>query len=145
MTIPTTSKAITETPANTPKPIGNTSNFFPGGSKGSAAPALSGLAVGDTTEDDELEDSGKGEGVGEGGGGAAVDESVPGCGVATGSGTDEGASLLVLLSPGAEPWGQQQGPERRARIILHVRDATELVTSGLGTEVSVIEITVKTS
>jgi len=34
VTIPTTNKAITDTPANTPRPIGNTSNFFPGGSKG---------------------------------------------------------------------------------------------------------------
>lgn len=120
MTIPTTSKAITETPANTPKPIGNTSNFFPGGSKGAAAPAFSGLAVGDVAEDDELEDSGKDKGVDEGG--ATVGESVlSGCGVATGFGTDEGAPLLVLVSLGG--------------------DTAELVTSGRGTEVSVIETT----
>jgi len=122
VTIPTTSKAITETPANTPKPIGNTSNLFPGGSKGAAAPAFSGLAVGDTAEDDEPDDSGKDKGVDEGGGETAVGESVlSGCGVATGSGTDEGALLLVLVSLGG--------------------DATELVTSGRGTEVSVIETT----
>jgi len=105
VTIPTTSKAITDTPANTPKPIGNTSNFFPGGSKGAAAPAFSGLAVGDTTGDGEVEDSdsGKDEGVDEGGGETTVGESVlSGCGVATGFGTDEGASLLVLVSLGTK-------------------------------------------
>jgi len=93
VTIPTTNRATTETPANTPKPIGNTSNFFPGGSKG-AAPAFSEVAVG------------LGEG-GEGGGEVVVDKSglggcglpgcgppgcgcgVPGCGVAAGFGTEE--------------------------------------------------------
>lgn len=81
MTIPTTAKAITETPANTPKPIGNTSNFFPGGSKGAAAaPALSGVELGDTVGGGEPEDWGKG--TVEGGGVVVVDRSgLSGCGL----------------------------------------------------------------
>lgn len=90
MTIPTTSKAITETPANTPKPIGNTCNFFPGGSKGASAPAFSALAVGETVGGNELEDWDKGKGVEEDGGETAVDESaLSGCEVAVGIGTEE--------------------------------------------------------
>jgi len=58
VTIPTTNKATTETPANTPRPIGKTSSFFPGGSKGSAPAALSEEGVADG-EDDVLEDEGK--------------------------------------------------------------------------------------
>lgn len=61
MTIPTTTNAITETPAKTPKPIGKTSNFFPGGSKGAAAaPAFSAPAVGDAVGVEELDDWSKG-------------------------------------------------------------------------------------
>jgi len=77
VTIPTTTNAITETPANTPKPIGNTSNFFPGGSKGvGSAPAFSALALGDTVGGDELEDWGKGKGTVEDGGKVTLDGSV---------------------------------------------------------------------
>lgn len=86
MTIPTTNKAITETPANTPRPIGNTSSFFPGGSK--AAPAFSGVAVGGGGEDDEPDESGKGDG--EDVGKVTVDEPMPpGCGLAAGFGKEE--------------------------------------------------------
>jgi len=48
---------MTETPANTPKPIGSTSSFLPGGSK---AVCASGLAVGESNEDDEDAESGNG-------------------------------------------------------------------------------------
>ena len=91
VTIPTTINAITETPANTPKPMGNTSNFFPGGSKGvAAAPAFSALAVGDTVGDDELDDWIKGTGTVEDGGKVSGDGSVlSGSGVAVGFGTEE--------------------------------------------------------
>ena len=75
MTIPTTINAITETPANTPKPIGNTSSFFPGGSKGAVAPATSGVAVGDGGDGDGPEERGNGDGE---------DESTPPGGGATG-------------------------------------------------------------
>lgn len=43
---------MAETPANTPKPIGSTCSFFPGGSK-AAAPEFSVVAVGERLEDDE--------------------------------------------------------------------------------------------
>jgi len=39
---------MTETPANTPKPIGSTSSFFPGRSRGVGAPAFSELGFGVT-------------------------------------------------------------------------------------------------
>jgi len=48
---------MTETPANTPKPIGSTSSFFPGGSKAACA---SGVAVGESDEENEDEESGNG-------------------------------------------------------------------------------------
>jgi len=77
VTIPTTTSAITETPANTDKPIGNTSNFFPGGSKGVvSAPAFSAPAFGDTVGGGELEDCCKGKGVVEDGGKVTLDGSV---------------------------------------------------------------------
>ena len=85
MTIPTTNRATTETPANTPKPIGNTSNFFPGGSGDVAAPAFPALGFG---EGDELEGWDKGEDV-EDEGGVVVESALSGCGVAAGFGTEE--------------------------------------------------------
>ena len=94
MTIPTTAKAITETPANTPRPIGNTSNFFPGGSKVVAAPAFSGLEDGDWAEGDVLEGWDRGTG----------DEDM----TLSGSGVTE-PSLVLVLS-GAEQRSQQQHP-----------------------------------
>jgi len=78
VTIPTTNKATTETPANTPKPIGNTSNFFPGGSKGVGAAALSEVGDGDG------EDEGK-VSAGE----LTLSAGEPGCGVGAGLGTEE--------------------------------------------------------
>lgn len=87
---------MTETPANTPKPIGSTSSFFPGGSKAVDAPAFSAVGVGDRVEDKEREESGKvegedgGKGGGEDGGKVTVDEpTLSGCGVAVGLGTEE--------------------------------------------------------
>jgi hypothetical protein len=74
---------MTETPANTPNPIGNTSSFFPGGSKGvDAAPAASALAAGDWVGSNELEDGDKGNGDDEDG------STLSGCGVAIGFGTE---------------------------------------------------------
>jgi hypothetical protein len=88
VTIPTASKAMTETPANTPNPIGSTSSFFPGGSKVVDAPAFSAVGVGEGVEDKEREESGKGND--EDGGKVTVDELVvSGCGVAVGLGTEE--------------------------------------------------------
>lgn len=96
MTIPTTNKAMTETPANTPKPIGSTSSFFPGGSKVVDAPAGSAVGFGDRVEDKEREERGKddgedgGRGNDEDGGKMTVDEpTLSGCGVAEGLGTEE--------------------------------------------------------
>lgn len=87
---------MTETPANTPKPIGNTSNFFPGGSNGAAAPAFSAPADGEEAGDGEPEDSGKGRGVDENEGEGSVDVSVlSGCEVATGVCTEESPPVLV--------------------------------------------------
>ena len=78
---------MTETPANTPKPIGSTSSFFPGGSKDAAAPAFSAVGVGEGVEDEEREESCKGND--EGGGKVTVDEpTLSGCGVAVGFGTE---------------------------------------------------------
>jgi len=90
VTIPTTNKAITETPANTPKPIGNTSSFFPGGSTAACA---SEVALGDRDD--------WGNGDVRDGGRLTVDEFVlsgrgpvgspvlVGCGLAVGFGTEE--------------------------------------------------------
>jgi len=79
---------MTETPANTPKPIGNTSSFFPGGSKGAGAPRFSEVAVWEGDEDNEREERDKGND--EDWGKAILDEPVlPGCGVAAGFGTEE--------------------------------------------------------
>jgi len=79
---------MTETPANTPNPIGNTSSFFPGGSKGAAAPTFSEVAVGERDGDEEDEERGKGDD--EDCGKAIIDEPVlSGCGVAVGFGTEE--------------------------------------------------------
>jgi hypothetical protein len=91
VTIPTTTSAITETPANTPKPIGRTSSFFPGGLKDvDTAPAFSALTVGVTVGDVELEDWVKGKGTVEDGGKVSVDVSMlSGCEVAVGFGTEE--------------------------------------------------------
>lgn len=109
---------MTETPANTPKPIGNTSNFFPGGLKGvAAAPAFSALAVGGK----ELEDWSKGT-------------------VEDGGGVTSGRSVPVLVLSGAEPPSQAQVQSMEFGL-LHVRG----VTSDRGTEVRVIESTTETS
>ena len=96
VTIPTTNKAMTETPANTPKPIGSTSSFFPGGSKVVDAPAGSAVGFGDRVEDKEREERGKddgedgGRGNDEDGGKVTVDEpTLSGCGVVVGLGTEE--------------------------------------------------------
>lgn len=90
MTIPTTNKAITETPANTPKPIGNTSNFFPGGSTAAWASEVA-LGDGDDWDKSDVRDGGE----------LTVDEVVlsgsgpvgrpvlSGCGLAVGFGTEE--------------------------------------------------------
>ena len=77
---------MTETPANTPNPIGSTSSFLPGGSK---AVCASGLAVGESNEDDEDAESGNGND--EDWGNATVDESgLSGCGVvAVGLGAED--------------------------------------------------------
>jgi len=87
---------MTETPANTPKPIGSTSSFFPGGSKAVDAPAFSAVGVGDKAEDKEREESGKGNGEDGGKGNdedgdkVTVDEpALSGCGEAVGLGTEE--------------------------------------------------------
>jgi hypothetical protein len=112
VTIPTTNKAIAETPANTPKPIGNTCSFFPGKD---AAPAFSGVAVGDGDEANDPEERGKGNDEDE----SRVVDVVPklsarelvggpvppGCEVTTGSGTEETPVLL-----GAELTSQRRGP-----------------------------------
>lgn len=84
VTIPTTSNAITETPANTPNPIGNTCSFFPGGSTNAGAPAFSefatGVGVGPDEGDGELPTSGRGP----------VGRTVlPDSGVPVGIGTEE--------------------------------------------------------
>jgi len=71
VTIPTTAKATTEIPANTPKPIGSTSNFFPGGSEVVGAPAPSAVGV---------EDRGKRDDEG-GGKETVVGPVLSGCGV----------------------------------------------------------------
>lgn len=96
MTIPTTSNAIVETPANTPRPIGNTSNFFPGGLNAvDTAPAFSALGVGGKVGDGEFEDWSKGT-VGDGG--VSVGGSVlSGCGVSVGFGTDEIPYQIVRI------------------------------------------------
>jgi len=84
VTIPTTSNAITETPANTPNPIGNTCSFFPGGSTNDGAPAFSefatGVGVGPDEGDGEPPTSGRGPV------GSIV---LPGCVVPVGIGTEE--------------------------------------------------------
>ena len=127
MTIPTTAKATTEIPANTPKPIGSTSNFFPGGSEVVGAPAPSAVGV---------EDRGKREDEGVGG------RVLSGCGVAVGFDTEDvpygksereyhktitvwltttaggTISLLVPVLLGADPPSQYRGPTRWARIII---------------------------
>jgi len=123
VTIPTTIKAMPETPANTPNPIGSTSSFFPGGSNGAGASALSGVGVGDSDDDPEEEDKGNDED----GPRLSAREFVgcpglPGCGVAAGSGIEE-ISITLLESV---PLGGND---------------TELLTLGRGTEVSVIETT----
>jgi len=87
VTIPTTNKATTETPANTPKPIGNTSNFFPGGSNGVEAPAFSEVGVGDrggTEGDPKL---------------SAREVVFSGCGSGVGFGASGGGTVLLLPSP----------------------------------------------
>jgi len=124
---------MTETPANTPKPIGSTSSFLPGGSKDAAAPAFSAVGVGEGVEDKEREESDKGND--EDGGKVATDEPVlSGCGVAVGlgieetpittAGTPEDDTITLLLTP----------------VLLEGND-TELLKLGKGTEVSVIEVT----
>jgi hypothetical protein len=113
---------MAETPANTPKPIGNTSSFFPGGSKGAAAPAFSEAGVGDGDRDEDF-------------GGATVDvprlsgrEPVggpvfPGCGAAGGFGPGEDGRTTLL------------------ELVLLEGSDTELLSLGRGTKVSVTEIT----
>lgn len=90
MTIPTTNKAITETPANTPKPIGNTSSFFPGGSTAAWAWEVA-LGDGDDRGKSDVRDEG-GLTVGEVvlSGSCPVGSPVlPGCGLTVGFGTEE--------------------------------------------------------
>lgn len=80
--------AMPEMPANTPKPIGSTSSFFPGGSKVAAAPAFSALGVGWGDEDDGPDERGKANG--EDRGGVSVDvPMLSGSGVGTGFGAEE--------------------------------------------------------
>lgn len=131
MTIPTTINAITETPANTPKPMGNTSNFFPGGLKGvAAAPAFSALAVGDTVGDEVLDNWDKGKGTVEDGGEVSGDGPVlSGCGVAVGFGTEE--------TPMTTTGTSEDDSTTLLVLVLLGGDDIELVTSGKGAEVSV--------
>lgn len=125
MTIPTTNKAITETPANTPKPIGRTSSFFPGGPTAAAAPT----AVGDGDGDkdgltDELMLSGRGP-VG-----------VPGpfgFGVAVGFGTEE-TPMTTTGTP-------EDGTTMVLVPVLPGGGDTELLPPDSGTEVSVTDTT----
>jgi len=119
---------MTETPANTPNPIGNTSNFFPGGSKGvDAAPAASALAAGDWVGSNELEDGDKDNDNDEDG------STLSGCGVAIGFGTE--VSPMTTTGP---PEGDRS--VLLVLVLLGGGDA-ELLTLGKGTEVRVTEIT----
>jgi len=121
---------MTETPANTPKPIGSTSSFFPGGSK---AVCASGLAVGDTDDDDDDAESGNGND--EDGGNATVDGSgLSGCGsVAVGRGTED-APITTTGPP-------EDGTPTLLLPVSLGGNETELLKMGNGTEVSVIETT----
>jgi len=105
---------MTETPANTPRPIGNTSNFFPGGSNGVGAPAFSEVAVGDGDGDNMAE------------GKARVDVPV----VSGRESVFSGCGAAVGFDP----------PEDGTTTLLGTGD-TELLPLGWGTKVSVSEIT----
>jgi len=118
---------MTETPANTPKPIGNTSSFFPGGSRVVGAPAFSAVGVepGDEPGERDEGDDEDGSDVTVGG------SSLSGCGVAVGSGTEE-TPMTTAGTPG-------DGTTLPVPELLG-GDDTELLASGRGTVVSVTEI-----